>query len=258
LLFRGVWTGCLLVFFKTNSCLLGVFYSQKYNNFLGFRELNSDGKQNIFKVYILIYIMLWWFSGKKEISKVRDDTLQGFEAVKKDINSVSGWIKHLDSERDLQKRDIEELKEVLSTMQNEIESLKNMVSIVGGLNSKQPFKTARKVSNKQMAVYSDQTAVQTAVQTPKLEEFSITERAILWVLLNTDMKLSYDDLAAMLGKEKSTIRGQINTIKQKSDVIEEVIEKNGKKRVFIHEEIKEKMLKKAKVRVKSAKKGVEN
>jgi len=71
------------------------------------------------------------------------------------------------------------------------------------------------------------------VQTPKLDHFSITERAILWVLLNTDMKLSYDDLAAMLGKERSTIRGQINRIKQKSEIIEEQIEKNGKKRLFI-------------------------
>jgi hypothetical protein len=68
------------------------------------------------------------------------------------------------------------------------------------------------------------------------------------------MKLSYDDLAAMLGKERSTIRGQINTIKSKSEsLIEEVVEKNGKKRVFIPEEIKEKMLKKTKVRVNSKK-----
>jgi hypothetical protein len=58
----------------------------------------------------------------------------------------------------------------------------------------------------------------------------------------------------MLGKEKSTIRGQINAIKQKSEVIKESVEKNGKKRLFIPEEIKEKMLKKAKVRVSSSKK----
>ena len=37
-------------------------------------------------------------------------------------------------------------------------------------------------------------------------------------------------------------------------IIEEEIEKNGKKRVFIPEEMKEKMLKKTKVRVKSGKK----
>ncbi|MEK6829935.1 MAG: hypothetical protein AABY15_07485, partial [Nanoarchaeota archaeon] len=107
------------------------------------------------------------------------------------------------------------------------------------------------VFNKQQGVYAVQTGVQTAVQTPKLDQFSITERAILWVLLNTDMKLSYDDLASMLGKERSTIRGQISRIKQKSDaLIEEITEQNGKKRVFIPENIKENMLKKTKVRVK--------
>tara|TARA_Y100000034_G_scaffold119266_1_gene160851 strand:+ start:103 stop:324 length:222 start_codon:yes stop_codon:yes gene_type:complete len=69
------------------------------------------------------------------------------------------------------------------------------------------------------------------------------------------MKLSYDDLAAMLGKERSTIRGQINSIKQKvKGLIEEVIEKSGKKRLFIPENMKEKLLKKSKVSVKSLKK----
>ena len=68
------------------------------------------------------------------------------------------------------------------------------------------------------------------------------------------MKLGYDDLSAILGKEKSTIRGQINAIKAKSEnLIEESIEKNGKKRVFIPEEIKEKMLKKQKVRLNESK-----
>ena len=63
----------------------------------------------------------------------------------------------------------------------------------------------------------------------------------------------------MLGKERSTIRGQINSIKQKSEnLIEEVIEKNGKKRVFIPEEMREKLLKKSKVRVKIGKKGKKN
>ena len=82
----------------------------------------------------------------------------------------------------------------------------------------------------------------------------MTERAILWVLLNSELKLSYDDLAAVLGKERSTLRGQINSIKQKGEIIQEVVEENGKKRVFIPEEIKEKLLKKAKVRVSSTKK----
>ncbi len=42
------------------------------------------------------------------------------------------------------------------------------------------------------------------------------------------MRLSYEDLASLLGKEKSTIRSQINMIKQKEErIIEETVEKNG-------------------------------
>lgn len=199
--------------------------------------------------------MFGLFGSKKRLDDIQEETKKGFEAVKKDISSVSGWIKHLDSEKNLQKKDVEEIKEILSTLQGEIEGLKNIVSLVveGHSNrvSKQLFKTDKGVFNKQTAVYDVQTAVQTGVQTPDLSSFSITERAILLVLLNTDMRLSYEDLAAMLGKEKSTIRGQINAIKSKSEsLIEEVIELNGKKRIGIPEKIKEKMLKRAKVRLK--------
>jgi prophage DNA circulation protein len=199
--------------------------------------------------------MFGWFFGKKEVESIKEDTKKGFESVKKDISSVSGWIKHLDSEKNLHKKEIESLKDILSSIKEEIEGLKNVVSIMGDLKTNKVFKTNRQLSNKQTAVYAVQTGVQTGVQTPNLDQFSITERAILWVLLNSDMNLSYDDLAAMLGKERSTIRGQINSIKQKSEsIIEEKIEKNGKKRLFISENVKEKMLKKSKVRVKSNKK----
>ncbi|MCA9488185.1 MAG: hypothetical protein KC516_04460 [Nanoarchaeota archaeon] len=199
--------------------------------------------------------MFGLFNRKKDVEKLKEDTKSGFEAVKKDISSVSGWIKHLDSEKNLQQKDIQDIKEVLSSIQEEVEGLKNILAIMNDLKTNSPFKTGKRLSNKQTAVYPVQTAVQTAVQTPNLEQFSITERAIIWVLLNSDMKLSYDDLAAMLGKERSTIRGQINTIKQKSEsLIEEQIEQNGKKRLFISENIKEKLLKKSKVRVKSRKK----
>ncbi len=199
--------------------------------------------------------MFWNSRKKKEIDHIKEDTKRGFESVKKDITSVSGWIKHLDSEKEIQKKDIKEIKDILSSIKEDLEGVKNVVSVMNNLKSKQLFKTPSQVLEKQTAVYAVQTPVQTAVQTPNLEYFSITERAILWILLNSDMKLSYDDLAAMLGKERSTIRGQINSIKQKSEtLIEEVIEKNGKKRVFIPEKIKENMLKKSKVRVKDKKK----
>jgi predicted transcriptional regulator len=101
--------------------------------------------------------------------------------------------------------------------------------------------------DKQAAGVYVQTPVQTAVQTGILETLTVMERAIVWALLNSEMKLSYEDLSVMLGKNKSTIRGQINAIKQKSEgLIEESSEANGKKRVFIPEEMKQIILKKEK------------
>jgi hypothetical protein len=199
--------------------------------------------------------MFGLFSGKKEVKQLKEDTKTGFEAVKKDISSVTEWIKHLDSENNSVQESLKELKDILSSMNEEIEGLKNVVNIMNEVPTNRVFKTPVQKKDKQTAVYAVQTGVQTAVQTPNLEQFSITERAILWILLNTDMKLSYHDLAAMLGKEKSTIRGQVNSIRQKNEgLIQEQVEDNGKKRVYIPEEIREKMLKKTKVRVKKSKK----
>jgi hypothetical protein len=206
--------------------------------------------------------MFGLFSGKREVEKVREETKKGFDNVKKDLFNVGEWIKHLDLEKKIHKEEIKDLKKVLSSIKEDVDELKNLFSLINETSVQPKIQTAvqtpNRVFNKQTAVYPVQTAVQTAVQTPNLDQFSITERAILWILLNADMRLSYDDLAAMLGKERSTIRGQINTIKQKSDILEEIIEKNGKKRVFISEENKEKMLKKVKVRVNNSKKTKKN
>ncbi len=195
--------------------------------------------------------MFSWFFKKKDVEQLKDETKKGFDAVKKDISSVGEWIKHLSSKENKQDEEIKELKELLSSVNGEIENLKNVLSVITDIRPKSNLKTPKQLLNKQTAVYDVQTAVQTAVQTPNLDQFSITERAIIWILLNSDMKLSYDDISSILGKERSTIRGQINAIKSKSEgLIEEVIERNGKKRVFIPEKIREKLLKKTKVRVK--------
>lgn len=194
--------------------------------------------------------MFGWFFRKKEVEDLKEDTKRGFESVKKDINSVSAWIKHLDSEKNLQKMEIEELKSILSSMNDDVDGLKNVLSIMNELKPKGKFQTPKQLFDKQTGVYAVQTPVQTPVQSPNFDQFSVTERAIVWVLLNSEIRLSYDDLAALLGKERSTIRGHLNRIKQKSHgLIEEIIEKNGKKRVFIPEELREKLVKKAKVRV---------
>jgi septal ring factor EnvC (AmiA/AmiB activator) len=212
---------------------------------------NSVGRAKIFKVCSVKNTMFWFFSGKKEANKVREETRKSFDLVKKDINEVGKWIKHLHSEKESHKKDIGELKELLSTVKSDVEDLKNFISDIETAEPAGLFKQRPKVLGKQTAVYAVQTGVQTGVQTPKLEHFSVTERAILWVLLNTDLKLSYEDIAAVLGKEKSTIRGQINAIRQKSEgLIHETNEKNNKKRLFIPEIMREKLLKKAKVRVR--------
>ena len=195
--------------------------------------------------------MFGWFFRKKGVEQLKDETRKGFDTVKKDISSIGEWIKHLNSKENKQDEDIKELKDILSSVNSEIESLKNVLSIITELKPKPNFKTPKQLLNKQTAVYTVQTAVQTAVQTPNLDQFSVTERSIIWILLNSEMKLSYDDISSILGKERSTIRGQINAIKSKSEgLIEEIIEKNGKKRVFIPEKMREKLLKKTKVRVK--------
>jgi len=203
--------------------------------------------------------MFFWRKKNKEVERVEQDTKAGFEAVKKDITAVTGWIKHLDSEKNIQKKEIIEIKEIMSSMKNEIEGLKNVFAIMNEMKQKPSFKTPKQPFYKQTPVYTVETVEETSVQTPNIDNFSLTERAILWILLNSDMKLSYDDLAAMLGKERSTIRGQINRIKQKSEnIISESIEKNGKKRVYVEEEIKEILLKNSKVRVKDNKKTKKN
>jgi septal ring factor EnvC (AmiA/AmiB activator) len=210
--------------------------------------------------------MFWLTSGKKRVEEVRQETKKGFESVKQDINSIGKWIKHLDTEKNTQKEEIDYLRDELSSIKDELENLKNVMSLMNFPKKqqlfKQAFKTEEEVFNKQTAVYPVQTGVQTGVQAPNLEAFSITERAILLVLLNSDMNLGYDDLAAMLGKQKSTIRGQIKAIKSKSEgLIEEIIEQNGKKRLYIPEKVKENLLKKQKVRVKykkNSKKDKEN
>jgi len=203
--------------------------------------------------------MFEWLFGKKSDDSLKEDTKRGFEGVKKDITSMSAWIKHLDSEKKLQGKEINEIKETLSMINSEIEGIKNVISIMSDLKPNRPFRTTKQVFDKQTGVYAVQTGVQTGVQTPNLDKFSVTERALIWILLNSDMRLSYDDLAAIVGKERSTIRGHLNRIKQKSEgLIEEVIEQNGKKRVFIPENMKEKLLKRQKVRVRDKKNTEEN
>ncbi len=203
-------------------------------------------------------IMFEWIFGKKKKENV-SEIKKSFELVKNDVNTIGKWIKHLDT-TDKQLFDVvEQLKQDLSSIKDEMAGLREGIDLV-----------SETVQNKQLlektAFYSKQTAVggvekdvQTAVQTGNfygiLRGLSANERLIVFTLMNSDLKLSYEDLALLLGKERSTVRGQVNAIKQKNEgLIEELTEKNGKKRVFIPEETRQKLSKYAKVRVKGKKK----
>ncbi|MBU0760056.1 MAG: hypothetical protein KJ600_00445 [Nanoarchaeota archaeon] len=197
--------------------------------------------------------MFGWFS-KKRIRELEEKTQDGFFAVKRDMDSVGKWVKHLES-KDKQLFDlIFSLKQEIASIKDEVGALGEGMNLVsGGGKNKQVFKKLP-VLDKQTGVEGVQMAVQTAVQTDNihgiLKNLSGNERLVVFTLLNSDMKLSYEDLALLLGKERSTIRGQVNSIKQKSEgLIREFSEKNGKKRVFICEEMRGKMQKYAKVRV---------
>jgi DNA-directed RNA polymerase specialized sigma24 family protein len=196
---------------------------------------------------------MWWFASKKNLKELNEKTQEGFESVKNDMDSVGKWVKHL-NKRDKQLFDaVYALKSDLSSIRDEIGSVREALDLMTeSENSKQLFKKLP-VLDKQTTVEDVQDVVQTAVQSDNfhgiLNKLSANERLLVLTLLNNDMKLSYEDIALLLGKERSTVRGQINSIKQKMPgLIQEMSENNGKKRVFIGDDIKKKMAKYAKVR----------
>jgi len=118
------------------------------------------------------------------------------------MGNVSHWIKHLETSNSKLNEEVQELREILSTINDEVENIKNVVAVVG---NREMFKRPSTVFNKQTVFKGVLNSVQTGVQTVFLDNLSATERAIVLVLLNSDIKLSYEDLAAMLGKRKATI-----------------------------------------------------
>jgi ABC-type Fe3+-hydroxamate transport system substrate-binding protein len=205
--------------------------------------------------------MFGWLFKKKSVEKLEEETKNSFNSVKDDFKQVSDWIKHLDNEDEVVKQMVKQLKDDLASIKDQVEQTKEVVAMIDigqsfGQVSKKPTAV-----DKQTAVDGVQKGVQTAVQTANFYDIfntlSANERLIVFTLMNAGdgMKMSYEDLALLLGKERSTIRGQINAIKQKSEgLIEEMSERNGKKRVYVPIEMKEKLQKYAKVRVREGKK----
>ena len=194
------------------------------------------------------------FRQKKRIDDLKKEVKESFDHVKKDFNKVGQWISHIDDKQKKNSSELENIKNQIIELKADLFEIKEYLSFfeldVGKRLSKQ---TQTKI-NKQTLDNVVQTPVQTPVQTDILSNLTVTERAIIWSLLNTEMNLSYEDLASLLGKDKSTLRGQVNSIRQKNEMlIKETKEATGKKRLFIPEEIKEKIIKNVKVRIKMKK-----
>jgi len=202
--------------------------------------------------------MSWWIFGKEDDhSELKDEIKQSFSAVKHDIKKAADWIAHLNTRDKHHEETVDALHERLSTMESEMDEMKQVISFFSMRVNKQLFKHRQTADYKQTGVLGVQTSVQTGVQMGFLGSLSTMERAIVWVLLNTDMKLSCEDVAAILNKEKSTIRGQINAIKAKSEgMIEEATEKNGKKRYFVADEVKDMLLSNMKAEKKTKKRAI--
>jgi hypothetical protein len=185
-----------------------------------------------------------WFGRKKEAqdTKLKEEIKGSFSAVKQDIGKIGKWIKHLDDRDD-------ELELKFNEIKKDIDDIKSFVSFFDTRLASRVFKQKQTAVHKQTAVQAVQTPVQTAVQTAFLQGLTTNERLVIWTLLNTEMKLSYEDIAVLLGKNISTVRGQINNIKQKNEkLISEHLEKNGKKRHYIEDRMKDLLLKKIKAR----------
>lgn len=203
--------------------------------------------------------MFGLFGHKKRVKKLEEETRKSFSEVKKDFEGVGKWLKHLDNKDKQLFEVLNELKIEIASVNDELEGVKEAISFINlEEENKQLFKK-KAVYDKQGAVYVVQEAVQTPVQTGNfheiLQNLSSNERLIVLTLLNTEMKLSYEDIARLLGKERATIRGQINTIRQKSEgIIRELTEPSGKKRLFVSEEVRNKLQKYAKVRATKTKK----
>jgi len=242
------WTGGLF------CCLNGCFWLFWGLNGL-FGRLVVQMSRKIYKESCLdVDKMFGLFGHKKRVEKLRTEIQDSFNHVKKDFNKVGEWIKHLDDKHGSHADDIDAIKDQLLSIQGDLIELKDFVSFFGPQLSKSLSKQMPISVDKQTLSVGVQTGVQTAVQTDILDSLTVMERAIVWALLNSEMKLSYEDLAALLGKDKSTIRGQINAIKQKNDkFIMEAREANGKKRLYIPDEVRSRIIKGIKVRIKGRK-----
>lgn len=195
----------------------------------------------------------------RKLSDLYDSLGDSFSKIKEDMEGVGEWIKHLDDAKQDHYERLESVESRLRVVEEFMHNLMEQSPIedVSKQLSKQIQTVVRPKQTDKMSkqLSKQQTFVQTDIE-KGLFSLTAMERTVVWSLLNTDLMLSYEDLERILGKDQSTVRGQINNIKRKiPELILEKSESNGKKRFYIDEDKKREILvkytgKKQKVRVK--------
>lgn len=187
-----------------------------------------------------------WLFGKNKLEQHKKEVHEHIKGIKNELGKAASWINHLHSKGENHDSALGEMNDRINSVENDLEQIKTFISFFNTHTIKQLSKQPQTDVYKQTAVGGVQTPVQTGVQSAFLRNLTASERIVVWVLLNTEMKLSCDDIAVLLNKDKSTIRGQLNNIKSKSEgLVNEIAEPNtGKKRFFVEPEVKDMLLKK--------------
>lgn len=185
----------------------------------------------------------WLFGKNKELDQHKKEVSNHIRSLKDELGKAAHWINHLHSKGENHDVSIGEMRERMDSLENDVGEIKTFISFFNTHAIKQVSKQYQTPMDKQPAVVGVQTPIQTSIQSAFLRSLTASERLVVWILLNTDMKLSCEDVSVLLNKDRSTVRGQLNNIKNKSDgLIKEVVENSGKKRFFIDEKVREMLL----------------
>ena len=200
-----------------------------------------------------------WFRKKEDnlddkFNELHSGLKTSFSNIKRDFEHVISRVDHLHSKKDEHHNKLDQLDKRLREIEVFFEIMKEKEGEI-----------LHKSMLSKQGVQTGQTGVvRTAVQTPvfqtgflgKLKSLTPTERNLVWSLINTDLKLSYDDISVVIGKDKSTVRGLMNSVRRKyDDIVSDVVEENGRKRFFIEEDIKSEVMKDFKHAQKAKKSG---
>lgn len=193
----------------------------------------------------------------KKIDDLHQSVSFSFSNIKRDMDSVGNWITHFNEKHERHDENFDKVHKRLQKVEQELGEMKEVWTRVQ--TRVQTGQTRVQTRVGQTDVRLKQMSVQ-ANTLEKLKNLSVMEKQLMWILLNSEIKMSYDDLFVVLGKNKSTLRGQINNIKLKSpDLIKEAVENDGTKKFYVSDNVRDQILGRAKkVEMQAKKKGKKN